>query len=1091
MAFAHPPDLILNGDMALSAVHGTTPIAEVATGSLVTFNVVDEWTGERRGTYTIVHQQVTDAPAGFSRSAKFTVTVAQGSIGANDRLSLYQSWSGAVFQRLGFGTASARWLVLTFWVKAVQTGTPFSGVLRVGTSGNMRALPFVYSVAATNTWERKTIMIPGDIAGAALWNSGSTASLVFNLAAGANLQGTPWVWGTPTDIAGATSTKNLVSATNDVFQLAGVSFVPGPVGAPRPTWLIRFESARGFFDPEFFDPDFFAHEPAILYAAIRDIDTLDRPYEGLIAISPEISRSYTDPIRRIVATERLSYVLSDTPAALKLLYDGDPRGLFNEILHYDQADGFLMTRFLGQTSGLGWSGGRLEVHATNVDFAALDDEVPKLTVDTTLFPGAVDVGGVVPILFGSATNVWLPCILDDKPGSRFHYLAPLASGGGAITVNALRRDGVGFEFFQNMDVSEYTVSTSLYPGFTAISFPRRQEREGGERYRIYGDFTCVDPMDRNPVRARRNVLENATWGLGQSIDGASFDAAEADIVAIGGLFVDGVLTQRRTAIEVLKHLGVFRGQTLGMNASGQWTESVDKKQAPATWLTLRDGPGDGERTAERFGTRERRTTDDMIKRLVVRYRRHGITGEYQETVTRSVMWRGRDEIVELELVADGGSADRIADYLAKRIKWGDNTLSATGVQDLRAIDVGHVIPVEYERLGVDGVYEVLSIRDRLTHRDLVLQGGDQAEYDAIFVYEAGAIPIPAQGPVNVDYSKTLPNPATFFSIIAHGPAMAEDGHTVGWATLQWTAPLTNCGFTIIFYADQTVAPAAVMQTAPVYGTGVLNTTIENMVSGHLYAFRAVVYNHNGTLPATTQPVVLHVADGDLTAPGIPTGLAVADQKQTTITFGWTNPPDDDLGEIEYEIRTGSSSADGTGTGSIVTARSAGAKASTLTLNVSTIGYGATRHLRIRAKDISHNPATADGPGAKWSATVSFSFSRIVGGDVGDGEISPPKIPPGVITTTERQNLTVDTDSVSHVHTASGIKFTNHVFTHGFGKKVTVIPSLTGIGGESQGGGNVFVSWCVSASDTGGFTVRVTSVAGGAVTLTATLVVEYW
>ena len=126
------------------------------TGSLQTKYLVDGVMAAYRGTFVAAGQQVTDAPAGYRNSLKFTVSTAQGSLGANDELSVLIPIEGVRAARLAFGTASAAAISFGFWVKAHRTGT-YSGSLR--NSAKNRSYPFSFAVNAADTWEFKTVTL--------------------------------------------------------------------------------------------------------------------------------------------------------------------------------------------------------------------------------------------------------------------------------------------------------------------------------------------------------------------------------------------------------------------------------------------------------------------------------------------------------------------------------------------------------------------------------------------------------------------------------------------------------------------------------------------------------------------------------------------------------------------------------------------------------------------------------------------------------------------------------------------------------------------------------------------------------------------
>ena len=176
-----------------------------------------------RGTFVAAGQQVTDAPAGYRNSLKLTVSTAQGSLGANDELSVLIPIEGVRTARLALGTASAAPISLGFWVKAHRTGT-YSGALR--NSAKNRSYPFTFAVSSADTWEFKTLSVGGDTSGTWLADTGVGLSLNICVAGGTSRNGTAGTWA-GSDYSGAASTTNSVAATSDTFQITGVIAVPG------------------------------------------------------------------------------------------------------------------------------------------------------------------------------------------------------------------------------------------------------------------------------------------------------------------------------------------------------------------------------------------------------------------------------------------------------------------------------------------------------------------------------------------------------------------------------------------------------------------------------------------------------------------------------------------------------------------------------------------------------------------------------------------------------------------------------------------------------------------------------------------------
>ena len=209
-------------------INGAMVIDQRNAGAAVTINgtfvyTIDRWGVAAIGGGAFSVQRVSDAPSGFINSLSVTVSTADSSIGTGDNYQLLQSIEGFNTSDFAWGTASASPVTLSFWVKSSITGT-HSGAL-LNESPN-RSYVFTFSVIAANTWEYKTITVPGDTTGT--WNTNNTTgvSLRINLGGGSSYLNTPNSW-TATGAYGATGAVQLVSTLNATFKLTGVQLEKG------------------------------------------------------------------------------------------------------------------------------------------------------------------------------------------------------------------------------------------------------------------------------------------------------------------------------------------------------------------------------------------------------------------------------------------------------------------------------------------------------------------------------------------------------------------------------------------------------------------------------------------------------------------------------------------------------------------------------------------------------------------------------------------------------------------------------------------------------------------------------------------------
>ena len=210
---------IINGDMRIAQRGGTATIN--ATG--VTYNV-DRWLGRgvgSAGVFTLA--QDSESPDGFTKSLKATVTTADSSIASGSSYRIMQHIEGYNMNDMGWGTSSAQNVLLSFWVRSSVTGT-FGGSFANGDYNRFR--PFSYTINSANTWEKKTVSIPGDTSGTWSYTTDLGIRLNFSIGAGSSKVGATSAWGT-SSLEGATGQTNLISTNGATFYLTGVKLENG------------------------------------------------------------------------------------------------------------------------------------------------------------------------------------------------------------------------------------------------------------------------------------------------------------------------------------------------------------------------------------------------------------------------------------------------------------------------------------------------------------------------------------------------------------------------------------------------------------------------------------------------------------------------------------------------------------------------------------------------------------------------------------------------------------------------------------------------------------------------------------------------
>jgi hypothetical protein len=215
-------NLLINGDFQLDQRNVGAAVSVTASGVFGP----DRWrsSGQSADGVFSVQQVTSSVPAtGAKYAYKITTTTADASIGAAQIYASWQIIEGQMMSHLMWGTANAKSVTLTFWVRSSLTGA-FSGSLR--NSASTRSYPFSYTVLVADTWEKKTIVIPGCTDGTWLTDNGIGCSLTLDLGVGTTYRGTAGAWASA-NYAGVTGAVSLIGTVSATLYLADVQFEAG------------------------------------------------------------------------------------------------------------------------------------------------------------------------------------------------------------------------------------------------------------------------------------------------------------------------------------------------------------------------------------------------------------------------------------------------------------------------------------------------------------------------------------------------------------------------------------------------------------------------------------------------------------------------------------------------------------------------------------------------------------------------------------------------------------------------------------------------------------------------------------------------
>ena len=269
---------IMNGNMMVNQ-RGTTSNPNVIGGNgfgptmgqvnisgAVSNRVYDRWTFQRSPGITLFFYGglTVSPPQGFDRYCRLLSGATTTSYANTSVSGFYQGIETSTISDFDYGKTTAKTSTLSFWVRSNRTGT-FEGNIS-SFPNSTRGYLFPYTINSADTWEYKTITIPGDTASVG-WtystlvnyspssNAGGFAYIGFNLGSGASGYGTRNQWQTRdgvylgyspyTDGTGV----QLTGWSGGYLDFTGVQWELGNVATPfehRP-YAIELEMCQRYF----------------------------------------------------------------------------------------------------------------------------------------------------------------------------------------------------------------------------------------------------------------------------------------------------------------------------------------------------------------------------------------------------------------------------------------------------------------------------------------------------------------------------------------------------------------------------------------------------------------------------------------------------------------------------------------------------------------------------------------------------------------------------------------------------------------------------------------------------------------------------
>ena len=220
-------NLIINGDMRI-AQRGTSLTSIAGSG----YYSVDRFIMNINAGYAniaSIQQNLNSIspPTDFTNYVGITIDTATtpDAQASKQFFNFRQQIEQHIINYLNFGTANAKTITVSFWVRSSLTGT-FAFSLRNGASD--RSYVTTYTINSADTWEKKTITINGDTTGT--WNQAENVlGMTVNWGHGHTA---PYLTSTINEwqdgsLTGYTSQVNLVETQNATWYITGVQLEVG------------------------------------------------------------------------------------------------------------------------------------------------------------------------------------------------------------------------------------------------------------------------------------------------------------------------------------------------------------------------------------------------------------------------------------------------------------------------------------------------------------------------------------------------------------------------------------------------------------------------------------------------------------------------------------------------------------------------------------------------------------------------------------------------------------------------------------------------------------------------------------------------
>ena len=219
---------IINGDMRIDQRNAG---ASLAVGSnFFSAYCLDRWSPLATGSKYSVQQNAGSVtpPVGFSNYLGITSNSSY-TLAVGDYFAIGQRIEGFNFADLDWGTANAKTITISAWVRSSLTGT-FGGA--IANSAQNRSYPFSYTISSANTWTQISVTIAGDTTGTWIGSTnGIGLNVYFAFGVGSTYSGTSGSW-QAANLVSATGATSVVGTNGATFYITGVQLEQNTSATP-------------------------------------------------------------------------------------------------------------------------------------------------------------------------------------------------------------------------------------------------------------------------------------------------------------------------------------------------------------------------------------------------------------------------------------------------------------------------------------------------------------------------------------------------------------------------------------------------------------------------------------------------------------------------------------------------------------------------------------------------------------------------------------------------------------------------------------------------------------------------------------------